>query len=428
MNAPYANTTTPKSEPKYDFPLNPRKSMYFIEPDIELNDIISLLNTISSQRQSAAIKTLQKLTRNIPFFRQLIADYEEKAHLDCCMCLKYFFLEKDSCVCKAGDIGDLFYIILQGNVQVLVPDETGRSLIRCTHLMAGCAFGEFALLKNKPRSATVITTENTHFAILSKKDFLRILGNFTNKKFDDMAKFLKSLPIFSPWGLNSLARLSYYFRTVKCKRNQKLFKEGDPAEYVFIVKSGEMELSKEIIVNNPCKVVIGNFGRPLPSLKKATSHHEGRMYIVGCGEIIGDDDGLNNEVYTQSCKCYSATAEIFQISSAEFKRRIRSEESLNILAEKTAFRNNHINSSVKIMQEIKTPKNCTMHAKSTTDLKIISDIKALNPWNSSMKGVKFSSFDVNHSHRPSYSITESISSPQQLLSPKSKVILKSLWT
>ena len=186
-----------KSEAKHDFPLNPRRSMYFLELSIDLPDMIFLLKTPSSQRPPNAIKALQNLSKNIPFFRQLILDYEEKAHIECCMCLKYLFSEKDKVICKLGDIGDLFYIILQGTVKVLVPDAYSRNLIECTHLMAGCAFGEFALIKNKPRSATVITTEDCHFAVLSKKDFLRILGTFTNKKFDDMGRFLKSLPLFA---------------------------------------------------------------------------------------------------------------------------------------------------------------------------------------------------------------------------------------
>ena len=186
-----------KTDLKYDFPLNPRRPSSFQNSIMDLVSIISLLKSPSSQRSLESIKSLKSLSKNIPFFKQLINDYEEKAHIDCCMCLKYLMIPKDEFVCKAGDIGDLFYIILQGAVKVLVPNESGKSLSESTVLVEGCSFGEYALIKNKPRSATILCVEDTHFAVLCKKDFMRILGNFTNRKFDEMAKFLKSLPIFS---------------------------------------------------------------------------------------------------------------------------------------------------------------------------------------------------------------------------------------
>lgn len=413
-----------KREAKYDYSLSSRRSLDFLRLNFELTDLIVLLNTLPSQRTSKDIETLQKLTRNFNFFRQIISDYEEKTYIECLTYLKYVFFEKNKIVCKAGDNGDYFYIILQGSVKVLVPDEVGRNLTECANLVPGCAFGEFALLKNKPRSATVIATDDCHFAMLCKKDYLRILGIF-EKKFDDIAIFLKALPIFSAWGLNTLVRLSYYFHPIHCKRNQKLFKEGAPADFIYIVRKGEMELSKEIIVDFPSKVVIGNFGRPLPSIKKNRSHLEGRMYIIGCGELIGYEEVLNNEVYTQTCKCYSTNAELLQISGVEFKRRIRNEESLNMLAEKTVFRKNHITSTVQMIKEIQSPKASKIHIKSNSDIKLLSDIKALNPWNSSMKTLKTGSISVMNSHRNSLSgLSSQIS---QLSSARSRDVLKSLW-
>lgn len=35
----------------------------------------------------------------------------------------------------------------------------------------GKIFGELGILKSKPRAATVVTLENTHFAVLLKKDY-----------------------------------------------------------------------------------------------------------------------------------------------------------------------------------------------------------------------------------------------------------------
>jgi CRP-like cAMP-binding protein len=266
-------------------------------------------------------------------------------------------MDKGSIVCEAGDAGDLFYIILKGSVKVLVPDEQSRVLIESTVLLSGCAFGEFALVKNRPRTATIICAEDSHFAILSKKDFVRILGNFTNKRFDEMTEFLKKLPIFNGWSMNSLVRLSYLFKISKLKRNQRLFREGDPADCVFIVKSGEFELTKEIMIKSSPHIVIGKIGRPLITTRKQKTFLQGKLSIVSLGVMIGDDDVMNGEVYTKTCTCYSTSAEVLKISAIEFKKRIRNEESLNVLSEKNAFRTLHISSAVNMIKQIQSPKD-----------------------------------------------------------------------
>ena len=43
-------------------------------------------------------------------------------------------------------------------------------------LASGSAFGELALMSNKPRAATIIAKEDTFFAILDKDPFDKILS------------------------------------------------------------------------------------------------------------------------------------------------------------------------------------------------------------------------------------------------------------
>jgi CRP-like cAMP-binding protein len=299
------------------------------------------------------------------------------------MSLKYLLIEKNSVIFHEGDEGDLFYIILKGSVKVLIGENSLRGFKDSAVLTAGSSFGELALIKNKPRSGTVFTLEDTHFAVLSKKDFLRILGTFTNKQFDELTKFLKSLPLFAGWSLSTLFRLNYLFVLVKFKRGQKVFTEGDNAEFVYIVKKGEFEISKDILLKTPVHVVIGHHGRPLKPTKKAPAHLQGKMSIVTVGEIVGDDDVLCRETYSKTCTCYSTSAEVLQIPAGEFKRRIRSEDSLNILAEKQAFRTRHFKSAKRILKEIKSPESM---AKSLSERKVEEASKVLGYWNLSTRG------------------------------------------
>jgi hypothetical protein len=65
-----------------------------------------------------------------------------------------------------GDPGDGFYVIESGRVAVL---DDGREIRR---MGPGEAFGEIALLRSVPRTATVRAVEDTELATLSGPDFL----------------------------------------------------------------------------------------------------------------------------------------------------------------------------------------------------------------------------------------------------------------
>ena len=65
-----------------------------------------------------------------------------------------------------GDPGEDFYIVASGRLEVLVDDQHVRE-----H-QAGDAFGEIALLRNVPRTATVRALENTELQALRRDDFL----------------------------------------------------------------------------------------------------------------------------------------------------------------------------------------------------------------------------------------------------------------
>jgi CRP-like cAMP-binding protein len=43
---------------------------------------------------------------------------------------------------------------------------------------SGSSFGELALMNDKPRAASIITTSECHFATLSKADYKKCLAKF----------------------------------------------------------------------------------------------------------------------------------------------------------------------------------------------------------------------------------------------------------
>jgi CRP-like cAMP-binding protein len=85
-----------------------------------------------------------------------------------------------------GEMGDTFYVIEVGEVEVLAPDMgTSQSVGVINRLGPGDFFGEIALLRAVPRTATIRTVTNTRLLAISREDF-----NLVVKKYPSIAHSL----------------------------------------------------------------------------------------------------------------------------------------------------------------------------------------------------------------------------------------------
>jgi putative ABC transport system ATP-binding protein len=77
-------------------------------------------------------------------------------------------------IIREGDVGDRFYLIRRGEVEVLREGPEGVRVL--TTLSEGACFGEQALLTGKPRNATIRTRTPTLVYVLGPEDFQAALA------------------------------------------------------------------------------------------------------------------------------------------------------------------------------------------------------------------------------------------------------------
>ena len=79
-------------------------------------------------------------------------------------------------VVKEGDVGDIFYIIEDGEAIATKCLEAGQPPEQVKEYKAGDYFGELALLRGEPRAANIISTTNLKCATMDRFSFKRLLG------------------------------------------------------------------------------------------------------------------------------------------------------------------------------------------------------------------------------------------------------------
>lgn len=97
-----------------------------------------------------------------------------------------------------GDLEHHFYIIESGSVQIFTKNKQGARLNICT-ITDGESFGEFALLDNKPRSASAQAITDVTLVRVSEEGYHQLLNelpvwaNCMLKSFMDRLKNMTQL-------------------------------------------------------------------------------------------------------------------------------------------------------------------------------------------------------------------------------------------
>jgi hypothetical protein len=121
-----------------------------------------------AQRTAQDVRVLLALLEDLPFFQQLPTEAEQ---LGCCHLLRLQELQEGAMICREGSIGEMFFIVLRGSVDVRVEAEE-HSVER---LGVGGSFGKLSLLseieEERILHSTIVAGPQCVCATLHREEF-----------------------------------------------------------------------------------------------------------------------------------------------------------------------------------------------------------------------------------------------------------------
>jgi CRP-like cAMP-binding protein/Fe-S-cluster-containing hydrogenase component 2 len=157
-------------------------------------------------------------------------------------------LAKDALVFRKNDYSNSFWSIVSGNVQVDTDGDEGDR--RAVVLGTGRFFGEMGLLSGRRRTATVLAGLNCVLIETPRRTILKLLSASARLRERIDQAFVRNA-VFNYIGplLGTEAIDALIDRGVVLKRynaGQVLFKEGDAADGLYLIRRGSVAVSKRI--------------------------------------------------------------------------------------------------------------------------------------------------------------------------------------
>lgn len=231
----------------------------------------------------------------------------------------------DTNIIRQGEIGDKFYILLDGKADVYLTDA-GGSQILVNQLGKGSYFGEMALLGNGVRTATVkASPDSTVSAVaLDNEAFNKLIADSRTLR-DELTGIIEKRNIFnqlqaiSSFDQESLAAIIKDRRPAEYEAGHDIIKQGDVGETFYLLLDGSVDI---IIRNAQNKEIVVN--------------QLGRGAYFGEMALMGDKRRMATVRVSQG-----ASARVIEMTAQEFEDLTRSSEQFK----------DHVQSSADVRKE-----------------------------------------------------------------------------
>ena len=103
-------------------------------------------------------------------------------------------------------------------------------------------FGEMSLITEEPRTATIQAVSEVCLAVVTKEQYLHIVAGGMVKALEDKLQFLGEVPALREMKPRALRNLSLSFQRHRVPRGCAVYRQGDEADAIYLVRSGQCRM------------------------------------------------------------------------------------------------------------------------------------------------------------------------------------------
>lgn len=158
------------------------------------------------------------------------------------------FFPPDASIVRQGEVGDKFYILLDGKAHVYIQDATSKE-VYVSALQPGQYFGEMALLGNGVRGATVkASSEDTVSVAALDADAFNELVNDSRVLREELTELVEKRKIYNQ--LQSISSFNHELLTaifrerssVEYEAGHEIIRQGEVGETFYLLLEGEVDI------------------------------------------------------------------------------------------------------------------------------------------------------------------------------------------
>lgn len=180
----------------------------------------------------------------------LFSDLSRPAFLSLVQRMSYHKVTAGHCVVREGEVGNSLFILVQGDATVTRGEGSER--VTMAQLGAGSLFGELALLRSKPRGATVTTVHPSELFEIGREAIEQIaethpaitedLVQFARRRL--IMNLMATSKIFHPFDDAQRLQILRAFVSRVVEAGAEIITEGKEPSGLYVVLEGEVEVSK----------------------------------------------------------------------------------------------------------------------------------------------------------------------------------------
>lgn len=197
-----------------------------------------------------------------------------------------------STIIKEDDTGNAFYVIEDGNVEVM---KEGK-LLTSVPLGSGTLFGELALLYNCTRTATVKAVSDVNLWVAERTIFRSVIKKNATGRIESNLKFLMGVPFLKQNGETQIRKLVDVTDEEFYETEYTIIQEGERGDNFFIIKTGTVTVYQ----------AVENQTIPVEVRK------------LGPGDFFGEKALLKEDVRTATVKANSPGVQCLVINRENF--------------------------------------------------------------------------------------------------------------